>query len=120
MQRYVEQTWNLLTENFCRVLDYKILYIAKRWGRVSVAYGLTCSQACFNIASSVSALLNMFKDVNINVTHKICVRKGFKIVNANKVTQEGCELKPHFDLCQVAHTEISPALITKLTCLHEG
>ena len=51
-----------LTENFRRA--FQILYLANRWGRISVAYGLTSSQACFNIASSVSASLNMFRDVH--------------------------------------------------------
>ena len=41
----------LLTENLGRTLDYQISYlaIANVWGRSAVAYGLTCSQACYHL-----------------------------------------------------------------------
>ena len=39
----------LLAENFRRALNDQISYIAiaNHWERGAVAYGLTCSQACF-------------------------------------------------------------------------
>ena len=51
----------LLTENFCRALDYQIsfLAIANRCGRDAVAYGLTCSQACYTLLKLTTFVCNI-------------------------------------------------------------